>query len=93
MTENIKSREKELENFLLHTDCLNALNPWLDNFNIFDVLKLSRTEIRHSNMISWLLNPHENHGLGDSFIRELIRIIIRNGAYGEIEPVENIRNL
>lgn len=88
MTENIKSKEKELENFLLHTDCLNALNPWLDNFNIFDVLKLSRTEIRHSNMISWLLNPHENHGLGDSFIRALIRIIIRNGAYGEIEPVE-----
>lgn len=88
MTENTKSKEKELENFLLHIDCLNALNPWLDNFNIFDVLKLSRTEIRHSNMISWLLNPHENHGLGDSFIRALIRIIIRNGAYGEIEPVE-----
>ena len=88
LTENIKCKEKELENFLLHIDCLSALNPWLDNFNIFDVLKLSRTEIRHSNMISWLLNPSESHGLGDSFIRALIRIIIRNGVYGAIEPVE-----
>ena len=72
----------------MHIDCLNALNPWLDNFNVFDVLKLSRTEIRHSNMIAWLLNPLENHGLGDSFIRALIKIIIRNGLDDEIEPLE-----
>lgn len=86
---NTKTQEeKYLEDFLLHIDCLNSLKPWLDNFNIFDVLKLSRTEIRHSNMISWLLNPLESHGLGDSFLRALIRIIIRNGTYGDIEPIE-----
>ena len=39
-------------------------------------------------MISWLLNPLESHGLGDSFLRALIRIIIRNGTYGDIEPIE-----
>ena len=86
---NTKTQEeKYLEDFLLHIDCLNSLKPWLDNFNIFDVLKLSRTEIRHSNMISWLLNPLDSHGLGDSFLRALIRIIIRNGTYGDIEPIE-----
>ena len=84
----IKDKEKSLEDFLLHIDCLDELKPWLDNFNIFDVLKISRTEIRHSNMLSWLLNPYENHGLNDSFLRALIRGIIKNGTFGNAEPIE-----
>lgn len=84
----IKDKEKSLEDFLLHIDCLDELKPWLDNFNIFDVLKISRTEIRHSNMLSWLLNPYENHGLNDSFLRSLIRGIIKNGTFGNAEPIE-----
>lgn len=82
------NKEKELEKFLLHIDCLNELKPWLDNFNIFDVLKLSRAEIRHSNMLSWLLNPSENHGLNDLFLRNLIKVIIQNNSYSDINPIE-----
>lgn len=85
---SIKDKEKSLEDFLLHIDCLDELKPWLDNFNIFDVLKISRTEIRHSNMISWLLNPYETHGLNDLFLRALIRVIIKNGTFGNAEPIE-----
>lgn len=79
---------EELEKFLLNIDCLNELNPWIDSFNIFDVLRISRTEIRHSNMLAWLLNPHENHGLNDSFIKNLIANIVKNKNYGNVEPLE-----
>ena len=48
--------EEALKNFLLDIDCLNELQPWTGHFNLFDVLKISRTEIRHSNVLSWLLN-------------------------------------
>ena len=44
------SNEEALQDFLLDIDCLNELQPWTGHFNLFDVLKISKTEIRHSNM-------------------------------------------
>lgn len=46
-----------------------------NKLNIFEVLKITRTEIRHSNMIAWLLDPNENHGLGDRFLRLFLKDI------------------
>lgn len=74
MTEN---ERKALRDFLLDANCLEKLKPWADTFNIFEVLKITHTEIRHSNILAWLLNPNENHGLGDSFLREFINSIIK----------------
>lgn len=31
-------------------------------------------EIRQSRMIGWLLDTHQNHGIGDIFVKELIKI-------------------
>ena len=39
-------------------------------FNPFDVLRYSDYEIRHSNVLAWLLQPDETHGLGGAFIRD-----------------------
>lgn len=38
-------------------------------FNPFDVLRYADYEIRHSNVLAWLLQPNETHGIGDAFIR------------------------
>lgn len=65
--------EECLQQFLLDIKCLDELSPWVSSFNIFDVLKISKVEIRHSNMLGWLLDPNENHGLGDSFLMGLIQ--------------------
>lgn len=67
--------EKALKNFLLDIDCLNKVSPWINKFNVFDVLKLENFEIRHSNMLAWLLDPNENHGLGDKVLLGLIKFI------------------
>ncbi len=67
-----------LKAFLLDIDCLDALSEWTSKFNLFDVLKISRAEIRHSNVLSWLMNPNENHGLGDSVLRGLIQYLVSN---------------
>ena len=61
--EYINDEGKALRNFLMDIDCLDALIEWTSRFNIFDILKITQTEIRHSNIISWLLNPNGNHGL------------------------------
>ena len=75
MTEN---EEKVLQEFMLDIDCLNLLDDWSNKFNLFYVLKITNAEIRHSNILSWLLNPNETHKLGDLFLKAFINNIIRN---------------
>ena len=43
-------------------------------FNAFDVLRYSDYEIRHSNVLAWLLTPGGTHGVGDAFLRRGFRI-------------------
>ena len=77
------SDEEALRDFLLDTECLDPLSDWTDQFNLFDVLKISRTEIRHSNMLAWLMTPTENHGLGDSVLSGFMQFCVSNGAVGQ----------
>lgn len=63
---------KEQLNRLLSEPKMLALERHLRReVNVFDILKISETEIRHSNMLAWLLDANQNHGLGDYFIRQL----------------------
>lgn len=45
------------------------LHSRFSRFNPFKILRVDKFEIRHSNVLSWLLNPSENHNLG-SFLCE-----------------------
>ena len=44
-------------------------------FNLFDVLRNAEYEIRHSNVLAWLLDPDESHGIGNAFLREFVRYL------------------
>ena len=79
------TNEEALQNFLLDIGCLDELLPWTGKFNLFDVLKITRAEIRHSNMLGWLLNPNENHGLGDAFLRGILQRLVENGSDGRYD--------
>ena len=79
----VASDEESLRDFLLDIECLDPLSEWTDSFNLFDVLKISRTEIRHSNMLAWLMTPTENHGLGDSILSGFLQFCVSNGAVGQ----------
>lgn len=72
--------EKVLQDFLLDIECLEELLPWTENFNLFNVLKISRTEIRHSNMLAWLMDPNENHGIGDAFLKGVLQKLIEKDS-------------
>ena len=37
-------------------------------FNAFNVLRYAEYEIRHSNVMAWLLDPNETHGAGRAFL-------------------------
>lgn len=63
----------KLKDLLLDSELLESLKSKIDiSANIFDVLKVTDTEIRHSNMLAWLLDPTANHGLGGEILKRLI---------------------
>ena len=64
---------KYLEDFILRNPDLDRLENLLEEFNIFETLKITHAEIRHSNVIAWLLNPTENHGLSNYFLKQLFK--------------------
>lgn len=59
-----------------------------ERINFFDAIGFSNQEIRHSRLLAFLLNPNNNHFLGDAFIKEILlriatinsEIITRNEA-------------
>lgn len=65
-----------LTSFIEDIDILDNLKDQTD-FNVFETLSLVNNEIRHSNVLAWLLNPYENHELGDFFTRQFIRSVYK----------------
>jgi len=71
MKEKITSKYDQFRN-LVTDETFIMLRQMTTKFNIFEVMKSTHTEIRHSNILAWLLNPYENHGCGDAFLRQLL---------------------
>lgn len=68
-----------LDQFLVDNDDLASLNDRLSRLNIFRVLRIENAEIRHSNVLGWLLDPLAPHGLGDLFLRRFLsRLLLAN---------------
>jgi|LSQX01.2.fsa_nt_gb hypothetical protein len=56
--------------------------------NIFQILNISRTEIRHSNFLSWLLDPNGTHGLGKLFLTKFLRELAASEIATELDEFE-----
>lgn len=85
LNDNKLTDEQALQNFLLDIQCLDELLPWTGRFNIFDVLKVSRMEIRHSNTLGWLFDQNENHGFGDAFLKGVFQKLVENDTSGKYD--------
>ena len=72
------SNRESLVKLSLNTGALADLNKRQSEVNIFEILQVEKTEIRHSNILAWLLDPEESHGLGDGFLRGCIKAVITN---------------
>jgi len=58
------------------------------NFNAFEVLRYSDYEIRHSNVLAWLLTPGETHGVGDTFLRRIGECLRNKQHSGKLEQLD-----
>jgi len=63
-------RDDELDKLVGDSGFLryHAEHAKLREFNAFDVLRYAEYEIRHSNVMAWLLDPKGTHGIGRAFL-------------------------
>ncbi|MGJ8643337.1 MAG: PD-(D/E)XK nuclease family protein [Luteolibacter sp.] len=86
---NLQTDLEALNRFIVDCPELEKLEALLGGFNLFQVLKFEYGEIRHSNVLAWLLDPAESHGLGQAFIQRLLmRILHESDKTTNITPVD-----
>jgi len=85
MTET-EIREKYRD--LINDIDFDKLELGLKTPNIFQILSVARTEIRHSNFLGWLLDPNGNHGLGKLFLTKFLRGISTSDIATELDELD-----
>src|SRR5215212_6607283 len=65
-----------LDAFVVENADLEALEGLSEQFNIFEAIGVVRQELRHSDFLAFLLDPRQNHRLGDAFVRRLLQKIL-----------------
>jgi hypothetical protein len=55
---------------------LEQLEATIGQFNLFEAIGAVRMELRHSDFLAYLLDPAQNHGLGDLFLKRLLQKIL-----------------
>lgn len=83
-SEDLKNKYDEL----LKDEDFDRLDLGLKNPNIFSILRISKTEIRHSNFLSWLLDPNQSHKLGDIFLKRFLREVFSSDKFNEVDQVD-----
>jgi hypothetical protein len=72
-TASDRENRKALEALVVDNDDLERLELLIGEFNIFEAIGALRQELRHSSLLAFLLDPCENHSLGDALLRRLLQ--------------------
>ena len=75
---NDKDIINQLNDLVQESDFIELNKLLQSKFNLFQLLNIETKEIYYSKILGWLLNPQENHKLGDIFLREFLKTLIRN---------------
>ncbi|MGY4308950.1 hypothetical protein ACVIJ6_006193 [Bradyrhizobium sp. USDA 4369] len=81
-------REQKLLNLVNSLIVFSRDRRFVPGLNIFEAAGLDRQEIRHSNFLAFILRPYESHGLGDSFLKSLLRRALENAPEPPIRPLK-----
>jgi len=86
---NNSADQKLLQDLVIGNPDLETLESLLDHFNIFEAMGAVKQEVRHSDFLAYLLNPNQNHGLGDVFVKRLLqKSVMRTNIPLTISPID-----
>jgi hypothetical protein len=76
--------KQQLINFAVNNDKLELLKARINRFNPFKILKVQDYEIRHSNVLAWILDPSDNHNFDDRILKRFLLKVLLKPANDEI---------
>lgn len=76
--------EIELKKLILDDDFTSIQSLVNEEINLMSILRVAHKELQHSNLLAWLFNPNETHGLGDFFIKEFIKLYFKENEYKDL---------
>ena len=88
LNDNIDDPRTLLERFVVDNSELEQLEGMLSPFNVFEAIGATRQELRHSDFLSFLLDPTENHGLKDYFLKTLFKKVLLRSVGPEIGAID-----
>ena len=86
----MSSPREALEAFAEQNADLARLESLLSRFNLFEAIGVVRQELRHSNLLAFLLDPTQSHGLRAVFLKELLQSVL---SQTEVESVVSSSDL
>lgn len=63
---------------LLKDICFDYLDLETSKPNLFSILGATHSELKHSNILSWLMNPSESHAIGEAFLKRFLREVAQD---------------
>ena len=81
---------KALLNFSINNRDLDKLESLIGSFNPFKILGIQDYEIRHSNVLSWLIDPNGQHGLGDILFKKILLEVLRDSNRFGTPLIKNV---
>lgn len=89
VTEDANHRTSLL-NFLDSIESFEKSEHFPSGLNFFVAAGLEKQEIRHSKILAFLLDPNKPHGLGDFFLKRLLRLIVteNNNSSMAVTPLQ-----
>ena len=90
MSEDTNLELEALNHLIVDCPDLEHIESMLGGFNLFQVLKFEYGEIRHSNVLAWLLDPSESHGLNETFLKKWLMRIVHETSGDAPSPVRAV---
>lgn len=87
MTEAENTDIKALEALIIDNPDLQRLESLIAEFNIFEAMGIVHQEARHSDFLSFLLDPSAKHGLGDRFLKNFLLRALLDAPDPPIAPI------
>lgn len=80
--QDIQQFFQEVENICTHEQALQKERYHKgENYNLFSILRIEGSELKHSALIANLLDPKGSHGCGDAFLRAFFEIALKGTTY------------
>lgn len=79
---------KILDDFIINNKDLEKLESLISEFNFFEAIGSVRQELRHSDFLAFLLKPNSINGIGDVFIKKLLKHLIHKSQSSNLTAVD-----